>query len=151
SHLVDDVADTVSTLLGAVLLVAAAAMVARGYLVRHRSEGLSGDAAARVPVRRGATLAVGIVGGLVVGMTSVGSGSLMIVALMLLYPMLSTRELVGTDLVQAIPLVLAAALGHVVWGGFELALTGSLLVGAVPGVILGAHFSSRAPDAVIRP
>ena len=84
-------------------------------------------------------------------MTSVGSGSLMIVALMLLYPMLSSKELVGTDLVQAVPLVLAAAIGHLLWGEFELGLTGSLLIGSIPGVIIGAHVSSRAPDAFIRP
>jgi uncharacterized membrane protein YfcA len=91
------------------------------------------------------------VGGIVVGMTSVGSGSLMIVAMMLLYPMLSSRELVGTDLVQAVPLVTAAAIGHIIWGDFELDLTGSLLLGSIPGVILGAHVSSRAPDTFIRP
>ena len=75
----------------------------------------------------------------------------MIVALMLLYPMLSSRELVGTDLVQAVPLVIAAAVGHLLWGDFELDLTASLLIGSVPGVIIGAHVSSRAPDAYIRP
>ena len=75
----------------------------------------------------------------------------MIVALMLLYPTLSSKELVGTDLVQAVPLVLAAAIGHLLWGEFELGLTGSLLLGAVPGVIIGAHVSSRAPDRIIRP
>jgi hypothetical protein len=75
----------------------------------------------------------------------------MIVALMLLYPMLSARELVGTDLVQAVPLVLAAAIGHLIWGEFELGITSSLLIGSIPGVIIGAHISSRAPDRYIRP
>jgi uncharacterized membrane protein YfcA len=146
-----DVSDKLSTVLGVVLLVAAAAMLVRTYLVRHRPAGVSGDEAARVPVRRLPTLLVGIAGGAVVGMTSVGSGSLMIVALMVLYPMLSTKELVGTDLVQAVPLVVAAAVGHLIWGEFELGLTASLLLGSIPGVIVGAHLSSRAPDAIIRP
>jgi uncharacterized membrane protein YfcA len=70
---------------------------------------------------------------------------------MLLYPTLSARELVGTDLVQAVPLVLAAAVGHLLWGQFELGLTTSLLIGSVPGVIIGAHISSRASDRLIRP
>jgi hypothetical protein len=70
---------------------------------------------------------------------------------MLLYPTLSSKELVGTDLVQAVPLVLAAAIGHIIWGEFEFGLTSSLLIGSVPGVIIGAHVSSRAPDAIIRP
>src|SRR5437868_817453 len=151
SHISGDVGDTIKTILGVVLLIAAAAMVVRSFLSARRGAGVEGDDARRVPVRRAATLAVGLVGGTIVGMTSVGSGSLMIVALMLLYPTLSSRELVGTDLVQAVPLVLAAAIGHLLWGEFELGITSSLLIGSVPGVIIGAHISSRDPDQYIRP
>ena len=151
SQLAGDVGGTVKIVLGVVLLIAAGAMIVRGYLSSHRAAGVSGDEALRVPVQRVPTLLIGLFGGLIVGMTSVGSGSLMIVALMLLYPTLSSKELVGTDLVQAVPLVLAAAIGHVVWGGFELGLTGSLLLGSIPGVIIGAHISSRASDKIIRP
>ena len=67
------------------------------------------------------------------GLTSVGSGSIIIICLMLLYPMLRGAELVGTDLVQAIPLVAAAALAHILVGDFELALTASILIGVDPG------------------
>jgi len=84
-------------------------------------------------------------------MTSVGSGSLMIVALMLMYPLLPSREMVGTDLVQAVPLVAAAALGHVLFGSLDMSVIGSVLIGAVPAVIVGAHFSSRGADQYIRP
>jgi uncharacterized protein len=150
-NLGDDVSGAIRVILGVALLVAAVAMVVRTYITRHRIGRLEGVEARHVPVRRVPTLIVGLVGGVVVGMTSVGSGSLMIVALMLLYPMLSSRELVGTDLVQAVPLVVAAAIGHLLWGDFELDLTASLLIGSIPGVIIGAHVSSRAPDAYIRP
>ena len=85
------------------------------------------------------------------GLTSVGSGSLMIILLLMLYPKLRLSELVGTDLVQAIPLVASAALGHAFFGDFHLALTASILIGSVPGVFLGAQLSSRAPDRIIRP
>ena len=61
---------------------------------------------------------LGLLGGIVVGMTSVGSGSLIIIALMALYPTLKASELVGTDLVQAVPLVASAALGHILFGDF---------------------------------
>jgi uncharacterized membrane protein YfcA len=151
AHLGDNVGDNIKTILGVVLLIAAGAMIVRSYISRNRTGTLEGEAARQVPVRRGATLLVGVLGGFVVGMTSVGSGSLMIVAMMLLYPMLSSKELVGTDLVQAVPLVTAAAIGHLIWGDFELNLTTSLLLGSIPGVIIGAHVSSRAPDAFIRP
>ena len=152
SHVGGDVDSALQTVLGIVLLVAAASMTARWWLVAHRAEPIATTAdGERPPVRRLVTLLVGLIGGLVVGVTSVGSGSLMIVALMLLYPTLMTRELVGTDLVQAVPLVAAAALGHLLWGDLQFGLTGSLLLGSVPGVIVGAQLSSRANDAAIRP
>ena len=152
SHVGGNVDSALQTVLGIVLLVAAASMTARWWLVAHRAEPIATTVdGERPPVRRVVTLLVGLIGGLVVGVTSVGSGSLMIVALMLLYPTLMTRELVGTDLVQAVPLVAAAALGHLLWGDLEFGLTGSLLLGSVPGVIVGAQLSSRANDAAIRP
>jgi hypothetical protein len=75
----------------------------------------------------------------------------MIVMLLVLYPRLSASELVGTDLLQAIPLVGSAALGHLIYGDFDLDIAGSLLLGALPGVYIGAHVSSRAPDRIVRP
>jgi uncharacterized membrane protein YfcA len=145
----------VQAALGLALVVAACSIAAKALLqFRARRRGASGRDAPRpreLRVRPLPTVLVGVGGGLIVGMTSVGSGSLMIVLLMLLYPMLSSSELVGTDLVQAIPLVGSAALGHVLFGDFKLALTASLLVGCLPGVYVGARVSSRARDAVIRP
>jgi uncharacterized membrane protein YfcA len=96
------------------------------------------------------TILLGLLGGMVVGMTSVGSGSLIIIALMALYPTLKASQLVGTDLVQAVPLVASAALGHILFGDFKLDLTTSLLVGCIPGVWLGANLSARAPGGLIR-
>jgi hypothetical protein len=130
------------------LLAASTGIVARPFLSRRRPPG---PPATKVPVRIVPTVLIGVFGGLIVGMTSVGSGSLMIVLLLLLYPQFRLSELVGTDLVQAIPLVASAAVGHVLLGDFKLALTGSILVGAIPGVYLGARFSSRAPDGILRP
>jgi uncharacterized membrane protein YfcA len=151
-----EVADRLKVLLGAVLLVAAGAIVAKGVLQRRRRADADEGAALTegvhaITVRPGRTLLIGVIGGLVVGMTSVGSGSLVIVLLMLVYPALSANELVGTDLVQAIPLVLSAAIGHVLFGDLQLDLTTSLLIGSIPGVYVGARVSSRAPDRIIRP
>ena len=69
---------------------------------------------------------------------------------MLLYPTLRASELVGTDLVQAVPLVASAALGHVIFGDLQLKVTAALLVGSVPGAFIGAQLSSRLPGALIR-
>ncbi len=154
----DRVQEVVKVALGTALLLATATMIVRTYLnLRQRAR--ERDAAAAglpvpgfgpVRVRPMATLLVGVLGGLVVGMTSVGSGSLIIVVLLLLYPMLSSSEVVGTDLVQAVPLVAAAALGHLLFGSVELDLTVSLLLGALPGVYLGARVSAHAPQGFLR-
>jgi uncharacterized membrane protein YfcA len=143
--------DAIKKLLGWVLLVAAAAILAKVYLQNRRQNGPNGDMMPESAVRPLPTLAIGIVGGLIVGMTSVGSGSLIIVMLMTLYPKLSSKEMVGTDLMQAIPLVGAAAVGHWIFGSPSYAVIASVLIGAIPAVMVGAHFSSRVSDFYVRP
>ncbi len=83
-------------------------------------------------------------------MTSVGSGSLIIVVLLALYPTLRGGDVVGTDLVQAVPLVASAALGHLIFGDFQFSVTAALLIGSIPGVFLGAQVSARAQGGFIR-
>jgi hypothetical protein len=141
---------TMKTVLGVTLLVAALAIVGKTIL-RSLREGPPGSSQIPFAVKPLPTIAIGLFGGFVVGMTSVGSGSLIMVLLMLLYPRLSGSRLVGTDLAQAIPLVGAAALGHILFGHVHFGLTASLLVGSVPGVCIGALISARASDHVIRP
>jgi uncharacterized membrane protein YfcA len=134
--------------LGVALLLAVAMMIVRAVLdIRQRSRA---DEPAPLRIRPVPTLVVGILGGLVVGMTSVGSGSLIIVALLMLYPMLKAGDLVGTDLVQAVPLVASAAVGHLLFGDFQLGLTASILIGSLPGVYLGARASASAPSWFVR-
>jgi uncharacterized membrane protein YfcA len=136
--------------LGAALLVGAAAMVLRTILDRRAGNQRRG-AVADITCRPLPTVIIGLIGGLIVGMTSVGSGSLMIVLLLFLYPMLSAGQLVGTDLTQAVPLTLAAALGALAFGHVEFAVTASIIIGSVPAVLIGSLLSSRAPDRYIRP
>ena len=83
------------------------------------------------------TLLVGAFGGLLVGITSVGSGSVIMVVLLVLYPALAGVRLVGTDLVQAVPLVMAAALSHVIVTGIDWSVLIPLVVGGTPGTFLG--------------
>ena len=142
------VSSIIKTAIGVALLFASAALIVKGALAARRQ---ASDANAVIKVKPIATLLIGVFGGTVVGLTSVGSGSLMIVFLMLIYPRLSTRALVGTDLVQAVPLVGSAAAAHLLFGHVQLGITGSLLVGALPAVYLGARISSKARDGLIRP
>lgn len=159
-----DSSELLQPALGFALVVAAGALITRAAITRRRSTlpalvpgggggggGLGIAVDERSPVRPVPTLVVGALGGLLVGLTSVGAGSLMLVLLTVLYPRLSTAELVGTDLVQAVPLVASAALGHLLFGDVRFALATSLIIGALPGVYVGARLSSRAPDRITRP
>jgi uncharacterized protein len=153
----EDLQELIRVALGVALLLAAIGLIVRAYLrlVEHARR-RSGRAAPlpegppRVDVRPLPTIVLGALGGLVVGVTSVGSGSLIIIALMTLYPRLTANELVGTDLLQAVPLVASAATGHILFGDFQMDLTTSLLLGCIPGVWVGAHLSSRAPGGLVR-
>lgn len=152
-----NVQDVVQFALGVALIIAAAGLFARSYLrlaerARHRdgTRPADPDDLPQMPVRPLPTVIVGVVGGIIVGMTSVGSGSLMIVSLMLLYPSLRASQLVGTDLVQAVPLVASAAISQVIFGHVVLSVTGALLVGSIPGAYIGAQLSSRLPGALVR-
>lgn len=135
--------------LGIALLIAVAGIALRSLTERwakERPKPADGPLQPRVAL----TVAVGAVGGLIVGMTSVGSGSLMVAALMFLYPRLTGARLVGTDLIQSIPLVAAAALGQSLFGQISLGLTTSLIVGSVPAAYLGARLSITAKPGLIR-
>jgi uncharacterized protein len=153
----EQVQNIIRLALGVALLLAATGLIARAYirLVEHarRRDGRAAplpEGPPSVTLRIIPTIVLGALGGMVVGFTSVGSGSLIIIALMMLYPTLTANELVGTDLVQAVPLVASAALGHVLFGDFHVDLTTSLLLGCIPGVWVGAHLSSRAPGGLVR-
>lgn len=135
--------------IGVTLVFTAATYVARMYLELAR--GILDDPDAPDPkVRPLPTLFVGAIGGLLVGITSVGSGSLIMVCLLLLYPALSAKRLVGTDLVQAIPLVFAASVSHVLVSGIDWWVLIPLILGGSPGTYLGAKLSGVVPQSVTR-
>ncbi len=136
--------------LGAALVLGAAAMVLR-YILDRRSGRPRTGKIAEVAIRPVPTVLIGMIGGLIVGITSVGAGSLMIILLLFTYPLLSAGQLVGTDLTQAVPLTAAAALGALAFGHVEFGLTASIIVGSVPAVLIGSLLSSRAPDRYVRP
>ncbi len=143
--------------LGVALILAAAGRGVRPHMrLRERAQARDGSAEP-LPTERPdpeprvlATILVGVFGGLIVGLTSVGSGSLMIIAMMALYPTLRASQLVGTDLVQAVPLVFAAAAGHLLFGDVDWAVALPVIAGSVPGAFIGAQISSRVGGAPVR-
>jgi uncharacterized membrane protein YfcA len=142
--------ENIEVALGSALLVGATAMVVR-YVLDRRTGASRTALVHEVVPRPLPTIAIGMIGGIIVGMTSVGSGSLLIVMLLFLYPMIGAKQLVGTDLAQAVPLTLAAALGALAFGHVEFGVTASLILGSVPAVFVGSLVSSSAPDRYIRP
>lgn len=140
----------VTLALGGALLLGAGGMILR-YLLGRRADADRSQTIHEVVTRPLPTLVIGLVGGFVVGMTSVGAGSLMIVLLMFTYSKLGANSLVGTDLAQAIPLTGAAALGALLFGKISVPVTGAIVLGAVPAVLVGSLLSSRVPDRYVRP
>jgi hypothetical protein len=137
----------ITTILGFALILTAVAVAFRPWVVRQagRLGELGPGRQTALTVMTGASL------GVLVTISSVGAGALGVTALILLYPKLPTVRIVGSDIVHAVPLTLIAGMGHLVMGQVNGAMVASLLVGSIPGIIIGSHFSARVPDKVLRP
>jgi uncharacterized membrane protein YfcA len=136
--------------IGLALLFAASTYALRLYINLRRVRAGAAAPDENPPIRPLATVLVGMLGGLLVGITSVGSGSVIMIALLMLYPGLSAVRLVGTDLVQAVPLVLAAAASNIAIHGLDWEILVPLVIGSVPGTLIGARIAPRVPQSVIR-
>lgn len=96
------------------------------------------------------TVAIGILLGATVTLTSIGAGALGTVTLFFLYPLLPTPRLVGTEIAHAVPLTLVAGIGHATMGNLDLLLLGQLLMGSLPGIYIGSMLSGKVPDLLLR-
>jgi uncharacterized membrane protein YfcA len=133
--------------LGVALMLTAAALIFRPWIVRW-AEGLGEMSPRQTTVL---TVITGAVLGALVTLSSVGAGALGVTALILLYPKLPTARIVGSDIAHAVPLTLIAGLGHWWLGSVNGVLLLSLLVGSIPGILIGSQFSARIPDGWLRP
>lgn len=141
----DEASDTIRTWIGWVLILALAAMIAKNF-VSARAKRIRGEQPQQgtdMPVKIVRTMLLGFFVGAIVGMTSVGSGSLIVTVMLLLYPLLRPSILVGTDLTQAVPMLIAGAIAHAGFGDISIAVVVSLLIGQIPGIYMGAKLSSR--------
>jgi uncharacterized membrane protein YfcA len=138
----------ITTILGVMLLITAVAL-----LFRRRLLTLAGGWLELLPQRRTKTLTVivGSVLGVLVTGSSVGAGAIGVTVLLLLYPRLPMARIVGSDIAHAVPLTLVAGLGHWMLGSVNVPMLVSLLIGSIPGIVLGSLFAVRVPDAVLRP
>ncbi|MCC2976906.1 sulfite exporter TauE/SafE family protein [Sphingomonas sp. PL-96] len=139
-------------LLGAVLLLTAAATLVRPHMQRAALRFRAYSTVDLHRLQTPMTVVAGALLGVMVTLTSVGAGALGAVMLFGLYPLrLTTRKLVATDIVHAVPLTLVAGLGHLSLGNVNAPLLGGLLLGSIPGIIAGSLFASRASDRLLRP
>jgi uncharacterized membrane protein YfcA len=150
TYLADRYGDSVDSvqgkLLGATLIVGALAFVAKGLAHGAGTATRLGRLTTRDRI---VAVTIGAVGGFVVGLTSVGSGTLFALAMLLAFP-LAARVVVGTDIFHAAALLFVAGFGHLVAGNVELGAMGWLLVGSIPGVLIGSQVSVGLPERVLR-
>ena len=130
----------------ALFLTAASLIFRKAIMQRHpwRSEHLDPAATAR------ATVLVGIALGVLVSISSVGAGAVGVTALLLLYPQLPMPRIVASDIAHAVPLTLVAGIGHWATGEIDWRLMGVLLVGSLPGIIIGSYLAHRVPEPALR-
>ena len=138
----------VSSALGVMLLLTAIALVFRARLLAwaqaRRQGGWIGQH------RNAATVVTGALIGIAVTFSSVGAGAVGVTALMLLFPLLATVRIVGTDIAHAVPITLLAGLGHALLGNVDWAMLASLLTGSLPGILLGSWLAPRVPERALR-
>lgn len=137
--------------IGAVLVVTAAAALLRTRILDFGRRRRLGSPETFKRLQPALTVLGGAIIGALVTLTSIGAGALGAVFLLYLYPLrMKPLTLVGTDIVHAIPLTVIAGIGHLLMGNVSLGLLGWLLVGSIPGIIIGSLGASRAPQALLR-
>ena len=140
---------TISVSLGIALVLTALAIVFRQKLQRYALS--HADDSAHTKLKAPITVAVGVLLGILVTISSVGAGALGVAVLFFLYPKLPAIRIVGSDLAHAVPLTLVAGIGHWAIGSVDWTLLGSLLLGSLPGIWLGSHASAKVPEKILRP
>lgn len=137
-----------NVLLGGALLVTSLTVFFRPLILRWAGHHI--DTLEERRVTRW-TVLLGVMLGILVSITSVGAGALGTTALLILYPRLPVARIAGSDIAHAVPLTLIAGIGHWLMGSVDLTLMFALLVGSIPGIIVGSLVATRSSDSVLRP
>ena len=148
---VTELSTLITTMLGVALILTAGALLFKDKLrelSRQRASHHEGWSKRTTSI---VTVLMGVVLGVLVTISSVGAGALGAAMLFFLYPRLTSVQIVGTDIVHAVPLTAVAGLGHVALGSVDYSLLGSLLLGSLPGIYLGSHLAAKIPERVLRP
>jgi uncharacterized protein len=138
----------ITTTLGFALMLTAVTLIFRKWIIARYGKTLDGASERQIAVL---TIILGALLGFLVSISSVGAGAIGVTALLVLYPKMPTVRIVGSDIAHAVPLTLIAGAGHWWIGSVDFNLLLSLLIGSIPGIMIGSHFASRVPDGVLRP
>jgi uncharacterized protein len=141
----DSTQDAMGQVVGGALIIGGI-----GFAIKTFLHGYTGDAPLHLDARQKAiAVTIGATCGFVVGLTSVGSGTFFGLAMLILFP-LTAQRIVGTDMLHAALLLWVAGAGHLLHGNVDLHAMAWLLVGSIPGVLIGSHLSIRVPDRALR-
>jgi uncharacterized membrane protein YfcA len=143
----DDAKSVLGQVLGAALLFGAVGLIAKSLV---QTSGPAGDPDWTLTTRdKVAAIVIGLLGGFIVGLTSVGSGTFFGLTMLFVFS-LSAHKVVGTDILHAAALLYVAGFGHFIAGNVDMHAVGWLLMGSIPGVLIGSHYSVRIPEAWLR-
>ena len=143
----DGATSVMGYVLGGALLFGAIGLVLKSF-VRKKVVG-DDDRFDMVWRDRIAAVTIGVFGGFIVGLTSVGSGTFFALTMLFVFP-LGAHKIVGTDILHAAALLYVAGFGHFIAGNIDFHAVGWLLIGSIPGVLIGSHYSVRVPEAWLR-
>jgi hypothetical protein len=137
----------IGTVLAVALLFTAVTLIFRNKIAAYYAPHMSA-----LPPGRIATLTIltGGVLGVLVSITSVGAGAIGVTALVLLYPKVPIRQIIGSDIVHAVPLTLVAGIGHWLLGSVDWQIFIALIFGSIPGILVGSYASARFPETALR-
>ena len=145
-HYGDDVESLMGQVLGAALLFGCAGLIAKTFV---RGKEIQDEGFALTARDKLAAVLIGFFGGFIVGLTSVGSGVFFGLTLLVLFP-LRAHKVVGTDIFHAAALLYVAGIGHWVAGNVDVSIVGWLLLGSIPGVLIGGHLTLHIPEQPLR-
>jgi uncharacterized membrane protein YfcA len=129
------------------LFLTAATLIFRNRIVARYAPSMGALPPNRIAVL---TVIVGGILGVLVSISSVGAGAIGVTALVLLYPKLPTARIVGSDIVHAVPLTLVAGIGHWFLGSIDWQVFAALILGSVPGILIGSYAAARVPETALR-
>jgi len=144
----DDYGHLLKNTLGVMLILTAVVILLRVRIQRYAQRYNNRNLARYRPV---ATITMGVLLGIFVTLSSVGAGAIGTAVLMMLYPALRSTHIVGTDIAHAVPLTLTGGLIHMHMGNVDFFLLGSLLIGSIPAIHIGAVLSRKMPEKLLKP